>query len=225
MDQIRLLVEGTGIDILTVSETWLKPHLSTELVTLQGFQVFRQDRNARSKSQKRGGGLISYVSSKHASTCELIEELEISNEHVEAQWLYLHKENCKDMVICNIYRPPKGDFKKAITYLEDSLRTFNLGKVNFFMLGNLNVNYKNKRSPDYKRLSFFVQSNGFTQHINSTTRNNDKSKSLLDLAVTNSKFISCAGTLEHFISDHQPIYLIHKKGRDIRPSAKFEGRS
>ena len=61
-----------------------------------------------------------------------------------------------------------------------------------------------------------MQSNGLTQHINSTTRNNDK---------TNSKFVSGAGSLEHFVSDHQPIYVIHKKRRDMRQSVKFEGRS
>ena len=63
------------------------------------------------------------------------------------------------------------------------------------------------------------------QYINSTTRNNDKTNSLLDLAITNSKFIQQAGTLELFISDHQPIFLVHKKGRDTRQSSKFSGRS
>ena len=56
IDQIRLLVDGAGIDILTISETWLKSHLSSSLVTLQGFQTFRQDRNFKSKTKKRGGG-------------------------------------------------------------------------------------------------------------------------------------------------------------------------
>ena len=45
------------------------------------------------------------------------------------------------------------------------------------------------------------------------------------LAFSNSKFVSGAGTLEHFISDHQPIYLIHKKSRDKRESVEFKGRS
>ena len=94
-----------------------------------------------------------------------------------------------------------------------------------FLMGDLNVNYKNKSSPDYKKFNFFVQSNSLSQHISNTTRNTDKSKSLLDLALTNSKFICQAGTLNHYISDHQPIYLIHKKSRDKRDSVKFEGRS
>ena len=139
------------------------------------------------------------------------------NEHVEAQWLYFHNRQCKDMVVCNIYRPPNGDLKKAITYWDDCLKTLNLSKINLFLLGDFNINYK--------KFSFFVQSNSLTQHITATTRNSDKTKSLLDLAISNSKYVADADTLDHFISDHQPIYIIHKKGHDLRESVHFEGRS
>ena len=100
-----------------------------------------------------------------------------------------------------------------------------MSKTDVFLLGDFNVNYKIKTSPSYKKFNFFAQSNSLTQHINTTTRNTDKSKSLIDLALTNSKFISQSGTLEHFISDHQPIYIVHKKARDARRTVKFEGRS
>ena len=89
----------------------------------------------------------------------------------------------------------------------------------------MNVDYKNKKSPDFKKLNFLVQSYGLTQHINTTMHNTDKSNSLIDIALSNSKFISLSGTLEHFLSDHQPMYLLHKKIRDKRPKAKFQGRS
>ena len=225
IDQLRILTEGAGLDVLTISETWMKPHLHSSLVDLPGYKTFRLDRHSKSRKRKRGGGLISYINSKHASSCEALEELDISNNDIEAQWIYLHRPNCKDVVVCNIYRPPNGDLPKAISYLEESLGTLNIGKIDLFLMGDLNINYKNQKSPKYKKLHFFAQSNGLTQHISSTTRNNDKTKSLIDLALTNSKFIKKAGTLEHFISDHQPIYIIHKKSRDTRQSVKFEGRS
>ena len=117
----------------------------------------------------------------------------------------------QNLVICNVYRPPQGDLKSAISYLDDCLKTINLSKIDVFLMGDMNVNYLNKSSLNYKKLKFFSQSNGFTQFINNTTRNTDKTNLLIDLALTNSKHISEAGTLEHFISDHQPIYIIHKK--------------
>ena len=217
MDQIRLITDGSEVDVFTISETWLKPHLSTTLVELDGYRAFRQDKCSKTNNKN--------VNTKHMSSCEPLDELNIINEHIEAQWLYLHRAHCKNVVICNTYRPPNGNMKKGIDYLDECLKTLNLEKTNLFMLGDFNINYKNKKSPSYKKFNFFIQSNGLTQYIIATTRNDDKTKSLLDLAITNSKFISNAGTLEHFVSDHQPIYIIHKKERDPRQSAEFKGRS
>ena len=168
---------------------------------------------------------MTYVSSKYAQQCEPLDDLDISSPNLEAQWIYVHRPNFKDSVICNIYRPPAGDLAKAISYLDNRLKSFNLSKIDLFLIVDFNVNYKNQRSPTYKKLHFFAQSNGLSQYINSTSRNTDKRKSLIDLALTNSKFISEAGTLNHFLSDHQPIFVVHKKGRDKRQPEAFSGRS
>ena len=70
-----------------------------------------------------------------------------------------------------------------------------------------------------------MQSNSLSQLITTTTRNTDKSNSLLDLILTNSKYISLSSALDHFLSDHQPIFVVKKKMRDNRPSVDFKGRS
>ena len=58
-----------------------------------------------------------------------------------------------------------------------------------------------------------------------TKRNTDKGKLLLDVILTNAKYIRKVGTLSHFISDLQPIYVVKKKARDMRPVAEFSGGS
>ena len=128
-------------------------------------------------------------------------------------------------MICNIYRLPTGNLGKAVTYLEEMLHMFDLSKVEIYMLGDMNVNYKNKSSCDFKKLNFFIKANGLTQVIENTPRNTNKTKSLLDIVLTNSKYISRAGTLDHFISDHQPVFVVKKKGRDHIPKVEFKGRS
>ena len=208
IDQLRILVQDSDIDVFTVSETWLKPHLHTNIVELNGFRVFRLDRGI---SKKIVGGLLTFVNNKYSSQCESLMHLDKSVPDIEAQWVKIYRPHCKNIIICNIYRPPNGNLEKAISYLDDSLKTINLGKTNVFLLGDLNVNYKVKASPNYKKLHFFSQSNGLTQYTNNTTRNTDKSKSIIDLALSNSKFIDQAGSLEHYISDHQPIFLVHIK--------------
>ena len=225
MDQIRLMLADTNLDVITFSETWLKPYLHSNLVELDMYKAFRLDRGTTGRRSKKGGGLITYIHEKHAPNSESRDDMSISNEHIEAQWIYINRPFCKDIFVCNIYRPPNGDLTKAISYLDGCLKAINPVKNNLFLLGDMNVNYVNKKSPNFKKLNFFVQSNGLTQYINNTTRNTDKTNSLIDLALTNSKFIHLSGTLNHFISDHQPIYLVHKKMKDTRPTAQFRGRS
>ena len=225
IDQIRTILVDSPIDIITVSETWLRRHLNTKLVTIEGFETFRQDRTSKSKSKKRGGGLLTYVNKKHSSHCEPILDLDTSDGDIEAQWIQIHRPYCKNVLVCNVYRPPTGNLDKAVKYLNDCIQSLNLSKINLFIMGDFNINFQNKSSESYKKLHFLIQSNGMSQYINTTTRNTDKTKSLIDLAITNSKFVSNSGTLNYFMSDHQPIYIVHKKGRDARQSVKFDGRS
>ena len=94
------------------------------------------------------------------------------------------------------------------------------------ILGDFNVNYKNKKSANYRKLKFFERSNSLKQKISTTTRNTKSSSSLLDIAFTNMIFIKEAGALDSFLSDHQPIFLLKKKERDREKSEqKFQGRS
>ena len=124
----------------------------------------------------------------------------MNNEHIKAQWIYIHRPSCKNVYVSNMYRLPNGDLKKAIMYLDECLMSVNVGKTNVFLLGDMNVNYKNKKSPNLKK-------NG---------EKYGQTNSLIDIALTNSKFISSSGTLDHFVSNHQPIYIVHKKSRDTR---------
>ena len=185
IDQVRMLLANSTIDVVMISESWLKPHLHSGLVSIDGFQVFRQDRvskmsecksktKSKSKLSKRGGGLLTFVNVKHSSFCEPLEDLCTSNENIEAQWILIHRPNCKNVVIGNVYRPPNGKLDKATRYLDDCLKTVNMSKVNVFILGDLNVNFKNRSSDNYKKLHFLTQSNGLAQLINTTTRNTDK---------------------------------------------------
>ena len=41
IDQIRALMVGSPIDVLTLSETWLKRHLHSDLVAIEGFDTLK----------------------------------------------------------------------------------------------------------------------------------------------------------------------------------------
>ena len=70
IDQIRLMLHDSNLDVLTFSETWLKSHLHTKTVELRGYKPFRLDRNKRgpnTRTKKRDGGLITFIHEKHVS--------------------------------------------------------------------------------------------------------------------------------------------------------------
>ena len=225
IDQVRLMFSGLNLDVLTISETWLNKSVSSGSVALNYYTLYRQDRNFATVKKKRGGGLLTYIRTDHAVNSEPLPDNMKSNQDIEAQWTMIHRPHCKNVIVGNVYRPPAGKLKNFLEHLDGCLRGFDLEKVDVYILGDMNVNYKNKTSNDYKKLNFFVKCNGLVQAIESTTRNNDKTNSLLDLILTNTKYTKCAGTLDHFISDHQPIYIVKKKSRDHRSKVEFKGRS
>ena len=224
IDQLRLLMHVSNRYVLTLSETWLKDALSTKHFDIKGYTNFRYDRKVEAKvmgrraktgTTKRGGGLITYV----------LENLNVSSNNLEAHWIKIHRPNCKDVIVGNVYRSPSGNLKLAIDYLDETFKALNLGKNEVFIMGDFNVDFKKKTSADYKKLNFLIKANGLSQLISHTTKNNTTSNSLLDIILTNAKYINESGTLDSFISDHQPIYVVKKKGRDSRPTVEFRGRS
>ena len=164
IDQLRILFENSKLDLFTLSETWLNDSVNSQSVGIKGYVLYRHDRDLHAVAKKRGGGLLTYVREDHAASSEQLDELNKSNENIEAQWSIIYRPHCKNVVIGNIYRPPNGNLKKAIDYLEECLLSLDMDTMELFIMGDLNVNYKNKLSVKYKKLNFFVKANGLTQN-------------------------------------------------------------
>lgn len=59
VDDLKSILVGSGLDIFAVSETWLKPYVSTKSVAIPGYKFFRKDRPV-----SRGGGVGVYLSER-----------------------------------------------------------------------------------------------------------------------------------------------------------------
>ena len=225
IDQIKLTFSDSSIDVITMSETWAKDHIQTELLTIPGYAVLRLDRDLVATGKATGGGLITYINSDRFPNFRNLEKLATSSPHIEAQWTEIIRPQGKNVVICNLYRPPQGTLKSALDYLNACLHKLNRGKSSLYIIGDLNIDYLNKTSAAYKSLVFFEKSNQLQQIIQETTRNTDKSSTLLDIVMTDDRHVGKSGTMSMMLSDHQPIYVVKKKVRETRNSATFEGRS
>ena len=223
LDQLRLILMHQPVDILAITETWLNPKIHDNMIKINGYSAHRLDRDV--KGSKRGGGLILYIRENKGYTFKEHSQT-ISSKNHEAQWCTITRTHAKNILLCNIYRPPKGKVAKTIKYLSDSLENLNArSKAEVYIIGDLNIDYKNKRSANYKKLSFFEKSNSLNQVIKNSTRISKTKSSLLDIILTNAKDISQSGTLDTFLSDHQPTYIIKKKQKTHATKTIFSGRS
>ena len=63
---------------------------------------------------------------------EQLDDMNVSNEDIEARWSLIHRPHCKNVVIGNLYRPPNGDLVKALKYLDECMGVINLSKIDLF---------------------------------------------------------------------------------------------
>ena len=224
MDQLRIYFSSSDIDVVSMSETWAKKGNDSRLFEIEGFEMKRQDRDLANTNKKRGGGLITYINSKKFPDFQILDKLSVSEPHIEVIWVKIIRKNCKNLILCNLYRPPEGSLQTAIDYLNASLNCVNKAKNDIYIMGDMNVNYLNKNSYEYKKLVFFEKSNGLNQVVTDTTRHTSEGSTLIDLIITNDRHVSKKGTLEMMVSDHQPIFVVKKKARESKENTTFTGR-
>ena len=97
------------------------------MVNINGFEIFRLDReagNIRAKSGriKCGGGLVTYVKQNLAKYTSIIEEASSISPEIEQLWIRIEKPNMGVKIVANIYRPPNANLKAALTSLSASTK-------------------------------------------------------------------------------------------------------
>ena len=229
IDQFRLHFEKSGIDVITVSETWLTKGISSSILQMHNYKLFRWDRsffNDTDTNVKKGGGLLIFVRDDLNFEAYADDSRNICSKDCELQRLELRSDVQKNIVIFNLYRPPSGSVKNFIDHLTVIRENeSNVISTEVVFLGDFNINYRTKKADDTKKLIGWQNKFGYTQLIKTNTRTAKKSKSIIDLIITDIEYCLDSGVIDLHISDHQPVYLIKKKGRDTRSSVSFKGRS
>ena len=87
------------------------------------------------------------------------------------------------------------------------------------------MDYRKCSAAYYKPLKDMEKAHGLRQLISNCTRITKSTNTLLDLIFTNIEHISKSGTIDKVVSDHQPVYMIRKKPREIHENLVTRGRS
>ena len=226
---LKLNFMCTNLHVLGLSETWLNSMLPSELYKLSNeYTLIRNDRNWLDYNNthiKKGGGVATYIRNNLNFSETSHSHFNTSNITIESQWISINQKNSKLILIGNVYRPPQGDIDEFIQTIETILTTIDLSKTELYIMGDINIDFNDKKHPATKKLSSFIKPYGLNQIIKNTTRYSKDKNSIIDVFITNSNYISNSGVCDANISDHQMILLTRKKIKIPKKKCTFIGRS
>lgn len=126
IDEFRLVFEGSGIDVICVSETWFTQSTTDSLIRLNGYNVFRSDR------VRHGGGVAIYIKNNIISKVRLKS---CNEEKVEYIFVEIVSSGRKMLIGC-IYRPNRNiHFDQFFTVLE----TLTVAYSDLLLAGDFNA--------------------------------------------------------------------------------------
>ena len=167
-----IVAEYSCHDILSFTESWLKPNISTDSLKLPGYKPpYRRDRVDR-----LGGGVVVFV--KDEINC--VTRLDLQVGSVECIWLEI-KINNKKYLYGTFYIPPNSG-QQIWEELEQSIDLALNSNHDIIITGDFNINqFGNNTTKTDNLLAQF----SFHQLITEPTYVTERSSSLLDLVLVN----------------------------------------
>ena len=215
LDEIRLLY--SDYDFICCSETWLDDRYSDSILYIDRMKLFRLDRvNARFGHYRfnNGGGVCIFVKEKWISYCSLYTPGTLSISDFEIITLKIDKPNFKTFFVSSVYKPPKGDCTKCISFIGDILAKNPNEEV--WILGDFNIDFLKRNISSTKKVLNSICTLGLVQLIKNVTRPAAGKGTCIDWILTNSEYVSLSFVSNDLISDHYPVVSVRKKARELK---------
>ena len=208
-DQICLFLTKSGepqVDILLLSETFLKPDTENSFYCVSGFSIFRKDR-----LDKHGGGVMALVN----NTLTVKRRVDLEVDDLEVMWLEVYPFKSKrSLLISVVYRPPNFTNTND-SQLEENFEQAYLTGQEVIMMGDFNIDFCDKNRFSKHHLSKELKAMNFKQLVNGVTR--PASQTCLDHIYSNyPERITDIIVPDIGLSDHLPIFMRRKYFRQSR---------
>ena len=188
-------------DIIGITESWAKEDILDIELAINGYTMFRKDRQNQNNKGHGAGGIILYVKNE----IKAVERKDISSDKFkESLWCDIQHGAKNSLLIGVWYRPPNVDES-----VDNGLCEL-LGRVSqesVLIMGDFNyhinwINMEGERHQDNKFLDC-INGEFLHQHVMNPTRN----KNILDLVITSDEnIIENISVGEPFhSSDHQIV--------------------
>ena len=189
------MIKEQNIDILCVSETWLYSYIRDAFIHIEGYNIYRQD-------QGRGGGVCLFVKN-YLKVTELKLGIE-NHEGVEDKWVSVQHKKFPSIIIGCVYRHPKAPVT-SFNYISDIFKEIILRNKPIFIYGDFNDDLLKKDN----KMGKLVKNLSLDQIVDKPTRVTSMLASLIDLVITNAKYmIKKSEVAPSTIADHETILTL-----------------
>ena len=200
-----------NFSVIGISETLFQEDNCSNLYTIKGYRMVEKHRQ-----NKRGGGVGVFV--KNNQRFKERADLSIFDDNMESVFIEIDKSCCgfnKDVIIGVIYRPPNKDVKSVNELMTTIIDKVNKEKKICYFMGDYNIDLlKHESHPQTSEFLDIMYSNNFIPVITRPTIKKDKSGTSIDNIFTYNLVEinhSIRGLFRTEISDHLPIFMIHKR--------------
>lgn len=173
--EIKEIFKRNNVDIIGVSESWLKPSIQSKEVAMSGYTIFRNDR-----LNKIGGGVAVYIREELKPKLIYTSPSEYSAKP-EFLFVEIGLSGVGALLLGVCYRPPKvghlSDFENALIRLMP-------GYSRVLLMGDFNTDLlKDKHRYDYRLLTSMFESCNLTILPLQPTHHTAETDTLIDLMV------------------------------------------
>ena len=208
IEEIYQYIEENDPDILCVSESKLDESMPDRSCEPPGFKIIRKDRSEKFKMKYNMKGLGGGVAILYKKGLKVEVFTKNKEEIEEILWVYVKGK--KSFLIGVVYNTNYCKLmcdKKGESIFEKHIKEASLMGCNSFILGDFNIDLKEKCTKTRKLINLF-ENYGFKELIKASTRKDLVSgrESALDHVWTNSKKIHSSGKVTG-VSDHEGIFV------------------
>lgn len=158
MNEIKSFVKDYNLQVLAVSETHLETTVEDSEVMMEGFRMFRKDRD------RCGGGVALYVQNQIKSE----QQNDLMQDDTEMVWIRVSQPGREDLLVGCCYRRPNTKIEHLDKILEQIKKVAGTGK-SVLLLGDFNIDWL-KESPKLRRFKTEGNKCGLTQIVKVPTR-------------------------------------------------------
>lgn len=204
LDEFRTFFEDSRFHIICVSETWLKPSIPDQMISLRGYHILRQDRVG-----KIGGGVAIYLQNQLRG--RILEHSDnVYCRKPEFLMAEISTDLCSKFLLTVVYRPPHcGYLSDILNIIADRFVLYK----HTLVLGDFNADL-DSCSYDSELIKSFANSVDFYLVPYAPTHHTRSSATRLDLCMIDDvdKLISYGQQDVGFLSSHDLIYVEYRLG-------------